>query len=84
MYFKLHSLKSKCHLGYHLELILCVKIGLILDQSLVSTQHWSKHSLTISPNVLFIKGFTMGPSGGHHGLGSQRDNQVKQTTFLNR
>ncbi len=84
MYFKLHTLKSKCHLGYHLELILCVGIGLILDQSLVPTQRWFKHSLTISPNVLFIKGFAMGLSGGHRGLGSQRANQVKQTTFLNR
>jgi hypothetical protein len=84
MYFKLHTLKSKCHLGYHLELILCVKIRLILDQSLVPTQHWSKHSLTISLHVLFIKGFAMGPSGGHHGLGSQCDNHVKQTTLFNR
>lgn len=60
--FQLRTLRSKCHLGYHLELILCVRIGLILDQSLVPAQHWSKHSLTISLNLLFIKGFAMGPT----------------------
>jgi hypothetical protein len=84
MNFKLCTLKSKCHLGYHLELILCVRIGLILDQNLVPAQHWFKHFSTISLHLLFTKGFAMGPSGNQHGLGSQRDNQIKQTTFLNR
>ncbi len=67
MYFKLRMLKSKCHLGYHLELILCVRIGLILGQSLVRAQYWFKHSSTISLHLVFIKGFAMGPSGNRHG-----------------